>query len=76
MGKLFGGFGRFLEAFTIFWGLLEAFWGGFGGGLLNFAIFVLLCAACCCIFAALVVFSVSVAVVVQEFPVEIVLWAL
>ena len=41
--------------------LLGRLWGGFW---LNFATFVLLCAASCCIFAALVVFSVSVAVVV------------
>ena len=71
--RLLGGFWKPLQAFGAFW---KPFGEALGGFWLNFATFVLLCVASCCIFAALVVFSVSVAVVVQEFLVEIVLWAL
>ena len=60
-GRLLGGFWEPLQAFGAFW---KPFGEALGGFWLNFAAFVLLCAASCCIFAALVVFSVSVAVVV------------
>ena len=63
--KLIGG----LEASGAFWKPCGEAWGGVG---LNFATFVLLCAASCCIFAALVVFSVPVAVVVAVSVVVIV----
>ena len=60
--------GSFWEAFGSLWRLLGPFGSLLGrlweGGWLNFVTFVLLCAASCCIFAALVVFSVPVAVVV------------
>ena len=71
--RLLGGFWEPLQAFGAFW---KPFGEALGGFWLNFAAFVLLCAASCCIFGALVVFSVSVAVVVQEFLVETVLLAL
>ena len=72
-GRLLGRFWEPLQTFGAFW---KPFGEALGGFWLNFVTFVLLCAASCCIFAALVVFSVSVAVVVQEFLVETVLWAL
>ena len=56
-----GGFWESLEAFGAFW---KPFGEALGGSWLNCATFALLCAASCCIFAALVVFSVPVAVVV------------
>ena len=71
--RLLGGFWGPLQAFGAFW---KSFGEALGGFWLNFVTFVLLCAVSCCNFDALVVFSVSVAVVVQEFLVEIVLWAL
>ena len=58
-----------MEAFGAFW---KPFGEVLGGSWLNFATFVLLCAASCCIFAALVVFSVPVAVVVAVSVVVIV----
>ena len=71
--RLLGGFWEPLQAFGAFW---KSFGEALGGFWLNFVTFVLLCAVSCCNFDALVVFSVSVAVVVQEFLVETVLLAL